>query len=382
MNLPTASLSLLTVAVALAAQGREPMKSSSSPPKPKLSGPYTHNNLSLFLIHGPDAVKSRTIVTLQEALERKIVVVHETSNVNQLAVENTSPDVEVFIMAGDVVKGGKQDRAIAMDMVVPSKSGAVPLPSFCVEHGRWQKRGAEADGKFARCDTQIVGKALKNAVNDSRRQGEVWKEVAEAQKKLTENLGKNVQNAASPSSLALALEDKDLNDKLAKCESALAEVGKGKDDVIGVAVVVNGAVAGADVFGSHDLFGKMWPKLLKAAAAEALAEFKADKKFDALSAEAVEKFLSEAAAGESKEIVPAPAASQTRGQVENVARQQTINDTPQPQIAAPPADAPTAQPAAAQRLRVMQYRNAKSVLMESRDKDKPACVFHQCYVAK
>jgi len=373
MNLPAASLSLLTVA-ALAACASEPMMTNPNPPKPNLSGPYTHGNLTLFLIHGPDLVKGRTIVTLQEALERKIVVVHETSNVSQLAVENLSSDAEVFIMAGDVVKGGKQDRAIAMDMVVPAKSGAVPVPSFCVEHGRWQKRGAEADGRFSRCDTQIVGKALKKALNDSRQQGEVWKEVAEAQKKLTENVGKNVQNAASPSSLALALEDKDLNGKLAKCEAALADACKGKDDVVGVAVVVNGVVAGADVFGSRDLFAKMWPKLLKAAAAEALAEFKADKTFDALSSEAVAQFLADAPAGESKEIAVELVADQVSGQTENVARQQRVET-----VAVPPA---AARPTPAQTLRVTQYRNAKSVLMESRDKEKPTCVFHRSYIAR
>jgi hypothetical protein len=363
MSVRAASLMLLT-AVAVVDPGGSPV-AACGPTKPKLSGPYTHENLTLFLIHGPDVVKGRTIVTLQEALERKIVVVHETSNVSQLAVENTASDVELFVMAGDVVKGGKQDRAIAMDTVVPPRSGKVPLPTFCVEQGRWQKRGAEADGKFSRCDTQIVGRALKQALNEARQQGEVWKEVAEAQKKLTDNVGKNVQNAASPSSLALALEDKDLNERLAKYESALADVCKGKNDAIGVAVVVNGIVAGADVFGSSDLFGKMWPKLLKSAAAEALAELKAGKKFDAPPAEAVAKFLADAATGESEEIASSPPA---RGQVANVAPQQR------------PAEMPTAQPAA--RVRVLQYRTAKSILLESQEKEKPAGVFHRCYIAK
>ena len=72
----------------------------------KLSGPYTHENLTIFLIHGEDRIKSTNLLTLQEAIEQKKVILHETQNVNELAVENVSPYQEVFIQSGDLVKGG------------------------------------------------------------------------------------------------------------------------------------------------------------------------------------------------------------------------------------------------------------------------------------
>src|SRR5207237_1776257 len=79
----------------------------------KLSGPYTHGNLAVFLIHGPDKLKNREFLTLEEGIAKKVVIVHETSNVNELAIENTG-DTDVYVQSGDIVKGGKQDRTIAM----------------------------------------------------------------------------------------------------------------------------------------------------------------------------------------------------------------------------------------------------------------------------
>lgn len=115
----------------------------------KISGPFTYSNLSIFLIHGKDSITNRQFLTLNEALEQKKIIVHETSNVNMLAVENTSDDVEIFIQSGDIVKGGRQDRLISHDMLVPKKSGKMPIPSFCVEAGRWSQRGEESSVNFA-----------------------------------------------------------------------------------------------------------------------------------------------------------------------------------------------------------------------------------------
>jgi hypothetical protein len=108
----------------------------------KVSGPYAHKNLEIYLVHGQDQVKpKREILTLEEALKQKKVVVHETDNVSQLAVENLSPDTDIYVQSGDIVQGGKQDRVLAVDLVLSPKSGKVPIASFCVEQGRWGARG-------------------------------------------------------------------------------------------------------------------------------------------------------------------------------------------------------------------------------------------------
>src|SRR6185437_14029043 len=101
----------------------------------RISGPYTEGNLTIFLLHGKDAIPDKKYLTLAEALEQKKAVVHETKNVNEVSVENLSADADLYLEAGDIIKGGQQDRIISMDLIIKPKSGKVPLPCFCVEAG-------------------------------------------------------------------------------------------------------------------------------------------------------------------------------------------------------------------------------------------------------
>jgi hypothetical protein len=270
---PRLSAGLLLAALLAAAWFARPgtnAPSASAAPPMTVASPYTHENLTVYVVRGPDEFDAGNVMTLQEALDRGLAVVHETGNVNMLAVENKSEDQDLFLQSGDIVKGGRQDRLIASDMIVPAKSGKVPCPANCCEHSRWSGRGQEAATHFARSTDFAVGNDIKIA-NATRQQGEVWANVAKAQEQLSEKVGKPVNAAASPTSLQLALEDKDLQAKLAGYEQTLARAAA-YPDAIGVVVAVNGKVIAADVYGSAKLFQKVWPKLLKSAAADALAQ--------------------------------------------------------------------------------------------------------------
>jgi hypothetical protein len=107
----------------------------------RITGPYTHENLSVFLIHGSTRA-AKTLLTLEEAVAQRKVVVYETRNVNELSIENVSNE-DVFIQSGEIVKGGAQDRTLKDDFILPTKSGRVNISAFCVEHGRWTRRGNE-----------------------------------------------------------------------------------------------------------------------------------------------------------------------------------------------------------------------------------------------
>src|SRR5262245_15980612 len=277
------------------------------PAEPTLSGPYTQGNLAIFLFHGKDTIPAgMKLLTLQEAIEQKKLIVHETSQVNELSVENASDDVEVFIQSGDIVKGGRQDRLMACDMLVPPKSGKLPIASFCCESGRWQQRGREAAGQFGSSNAQAGNKGVKIALNEGGgSQPKVWDKVKEAQEKLAGNVGKSVANSQSPSSYQLTLEDKDLLAKVAAYVDALKKIAEEKADAIGFVIVINGKVEGAELYGSHALFLKLWPKLINGAAVDALAELDGKKKFDAPTVASVEKFLAEAAKGKEKEVLAA-----------------------------------------------------------------------------
>jgi hypothetical protein len=303
-NLWMALAGLLALSLGAGAPAAEPTPKAD---EYTFSGPYTYENLTIFLVHGKDTLTSKKLLTLQEALEQKKLVVHETKNVGQLSVENVSEDADVFIQSGDIVKGGQQDRVLATDLIVSAKSGKVPIQSFCVESGRWRQRGTESAQQFAGSYANANGKELKKAVNVAGKQDEVWAQVQAAQMKLAKNVGQSVQSKDSPTSLQLTLEDKKLLEKLDKYTKELTKITEGKKDVIGYVVAVNGKVDGADIYGSAGLFEKVWPRLLKGSAADALAEFEKDKKIQALTVEAVKAFLSDANQGKketTKDVSP------------------------------------------------------------------------------
>lgn len=239
---------------------------------PPISGPYTSGNLCLFLIHGPDTAELREFITLEEAMSSNRVEVKETGNVGSLAIKNLG-DVAVFIQSGDIVMGGKQDRALQHDMILTPKSGFVPIGSFCVERGRWQKRGSESADKFHSSGHHLSSKELKMAAKYYADQGEVWNQVAHMQRESASNLGVPTQTVygASPSSLPQTMENEHVKKVIDKYVSDLARAPEGKSDVIGYAFAINGKVNSADVYACSALFRKMYAKLLKAAATEALA---------------------------------------------------------------------------------------------------------------
>jgi hypothetical protein len=268
-------------------------------PAYKLSAPFSHDNLTVFLILGEDQIKG-DVLTLAEALADKKVVVHETKAVNQLSIENLG-DRQVFIQAGDIVKGGQQDRTIAFDVLLPPKSGKVPLASFCVESGRWARRGVENARQFSASPYALTDNRLKLACRLSKKQGEVWKEVAKAQKMLGDNLKADVRSKQSATSLQLALEHKKVKEAVEAAVKKLTPALGDRKNVIGYAVAINGKVNNADVFASAALFKKLWPKLLFASSVEAVANKKEKASFDAVKAEAVTKFMAEAATGKASE---------------------------------------------------------------------------------
>jgi hypothetical protein len=139
-------------------------------------------------------------------------------------------------------------------------------------------------------------KDLKLAAQAERNQGGVWNKVAEVQRALGEALGRSVQAPASPSSLELTLEDRHVQRSLESYLDKLARIVDDKPDVIGCAIAVNGQLNSADVYAAHSLFAKLWPKLLKAGAIEAVARFEEGQTFAPLAPETVQRSLAKAKA--------------------------------------------------------------------------------------
>lgn len=262
----------------------------------RISGPYTHKNLTVFFVHGKDLLPGRNFLTLQEALAQKKVRVYETKDVNELAIRNFS-NQDVYVQAGDIVRGGEQDRMISIDFIVPPRSGRMPIAAFCVESGRWSKRGEEQAAYFSSSENFAATKDLKLAAKGSGGGGgsqqAVWENVSVAQQKLSTNVAEAVVVSASPTSYELSVENAKVKETTAAYINALNGLLRNKTDVIGYAFAINGHVNSADVYASHALFTKLWPKLLKATATEAVAELDQKPAAEPVSQETIHAFLND-----------------------------------------------------------------------------------------
>ena len=257
-----------------------PVSADTAPPR--VSGPTVHENLAVYFIHGRSQ-DGPVPLTLEEALRKGSVQVRETSNVNALEIKNLG-DKPVFVQAGDIVKGGKQDRTLTVSLLLPAKSGRVSIASFCVEHGRWSPRASENAGNFASSSAIVPSREMKLAMqaplpavpgNSPRaetgeRQAKVWDSVSRTQAQLTKGTGADVRAVASASSLQLALENEKLIAVRDAYVKALKTAGEKGNDIVGFVFAVNGKLNSGDVYLSHALFRKMWPKLLQASAIEAI----------------------------------------------------------------------------------------------------------------
>ena len=240
----------------------------------RISGPYASGNLSIFLIHADaaDGSAAGAYLTLDEALAAGAAAVYETGDVNELQVENKSKDRTLFVQAGDIVKGGRQDRVLSVDLILPPGSGKTPITAFCVEQGRWSARAGESAQQFGSAEKSLAGKDLKLAAKSARSQTEVWNAVAETQAKLAASVGADVAAPASPTSLQLSLENKAVTEAVAGHKAALATLAESHPDAVGYLYAINGKISGGDIYASPALFRKLWPRLLEASVTEAVAE--------------------------------------------------------------------------------------------------------------
>ena len=250
----------------------------------RLSGPVVHGNLAIYFVHG-ESRSGPVPLTLAEALDKKTVDVREIGRVNELTIENKG-DEKIFIQAGDIVKGGQQDRVLAVSLLLKPHSGALSITSFCVEQGRWSARGSEAVDKFSSANAALPSRSAKldlagapastaaapEGASVGKRQQEIWKTVSEIQGKLTSNLSAPVAAPRSRTSLQLALENGGLERAQADYVQALQPLGEKDDDIVGYVFAINGKINSADIYPSNGLFRKMWPKLLRASVTEALGE--------------------------------------------------------------------------------------------------------------
>ena len=84
------------------------------------------------------------VVTLDEARQRGDlrIVEREHATVPTLIVENRGKS-HALLLAGEILLGGKQNRVLVEDVLLPPASGPRDIGVYCVEQGRWAGRSEE-----------------------------------------------------------------------------------------------------------------------------------------------------------------------------------------------------------------------------------------------
>lgn len=87
------------------------------------------------------------------------------------------------------------------------------------------------------------------------------------------------------------MEDSKVKDTSTAYINALTGLLRNKSDAIGYVLAINGKVNSADIYASHALFTKLWPKLLKSNTVEAIAELNNDAEHQPVTSEVVKTFF-------------------------------------------------------------------------------------------
>jgi hypothetical protein len=182
--------------------------------------------------------------------------------VNELVLVNDSSR-PLILLAGEVVSGGKQNRIIGADLVVPPKSEPLPLTVFCVEHGRWSAGG----GGFGSAQAMAHPEIRKQAQVHKSQQG-VWESVERAASGLAAALPTQDYAQVLNSPAAKQRVEEVATSIEGEYERELRDQIRGRG-AVGVVVAINGQLVWSDVFSSPDLFRKYWPKLLRSYVMEA-----------------------------------------------------------------------------------------------------------------
>ncbi len=268
----------------------------------RLLDPATYENISVFPVVSPYNQDTSLFLTLEEGLATGEVLVREQgseglarsrdgrpvyipqpttgASVNQLVLINRSKR-PLLLLAGELVSGGKQDRVIGKDRIVPVGAAPLPLDVFCVEHGRWT-----GSSQFAAANT-IVHPSVRESAAVDQVQTKVWESVrngtnakakpaAPPAKISSENLSAAIAGNGRTEAYEKIYESRavgvSIDDFVNEVQRRFTQATSGlkNERVVGVVVAYGGDVAWSDIFASSDLFDHYWRKLLRSYVVEAL----------------------------------------------------------------------------------------------------------------
>ncbi len=282
---------LITLAtLTVLALGPDPGEAGQVGPTYKVLAPISRGNLTIFPVVTDRTHDTHNFLTLDEGVRSGEVVVNEAGSVrplirrrdlyipgdgaevNRLVLVNNS-DRPLILLAGEIVTGGKQDRVVGKDRIVPPKSDPIDLTVFCVEPGRW----VAAKKDFGSFHSQMAQPSVRRSAMADQNQQEVWSEVHSTAQSLAVQASPMAARAmAGTSSYAGVMANDEVRRRVDAVAAPIEQSYLGlmrelrERNAVGVVVAVNGQLIWADLFASTALLEKYWPKLIRSYAAEAL----------------------------------------------------------------------------------------------------------------
>jgi hypothetical protein len=284
--------------------------------------PIRNGGLSVFPVVASKSYATGQFLTLDEGFRSGEVVVTEYGNIRGLVRRHVTPAVQqdsaevnrlvlinnskrpLLLLAGEIVAGGKQDRVIGKDRIVPAESDPVDLSVFCVEPGRWVASsnhfgasgstygpasgvangtgGGVAGGAAA--GTLMAQPSVRARAMGDKDQSQVWAEVAKQQQSMAAEVTEaspaptHTDLMRSTSSYAVVMENKVVKEKVDEVAKPIEQnyqslIKQLRDrKAVGVVVAVNGRIIWSDTFASTELLEKYWPKLVRSYASEAVVK--------------------------------------------------------------------------------------------------------------
>jgi hypothetical protein len=293
--------------LALAYAGSVNAAEPQTQPPVRVGEPLVVENLTIFPMHGAPEQNPIALTTLDAALAKGDAVVSEIggdargdgAEVNRLQIQNKGK-LPIYVLAGTVVKGGKQDRQIGQDFVI-EQGKKVAVDAYCVEQGRWttERAGRATGGKFS-ASKGLASSSVRRAAQYERDQGEVWNKVSE--------VNAAYKKDAPSGTLMATLDDAAVGKRRAALVRELDGALKGaeaKAPVVGLGYAVDGQVRNVRWFQNASAFALFRDTLLQSAALDALTAQQASGRRDApkVEAAAVDGFIRdvEAAQGEERD---------------------------------------------------------------------------------
>jgi len=251
------SLLFVTLAIVLASLSA-PLLADDFYAKLSVGEPHIYGNLAVYPVYYPGGgEKLGDLLTLSEALATgkfKITEISEGASVNVLEVHNKTGKY-VVLLAGEIIRGAKQDRIISYDTVVPPV-GVYYVDVFCVEAGRWYETSSEFSYK-----EEIAPSQIRYSAQEKNDQSAVWDDVS--------SINAEVGVYTESDALTASYSDADFLNEVEKYKAVFEDLADDKE-VVGVIVLTEGKVKSGDVFANHDLFKKVWPRLLSSYSMDAV----------------------------------------------------------------------------------------------------------------